>query len=77
MRSRKFLWFLSLALCLSPVWGRAEKDDTSAKILALFFPYREGPLRVDGIAPGLKIDKTNAQVAAGVMPPELLDRLAA
>jgi hypothetical protein len=77
MRYRTFLLFSFVALCLSPVWGRAEKDDTSAKILAFFFPYRQEPLRVDGIAPGLKIDKTNAQVAAGVLPPELLDYLAA
>ncbi|MBI3304467.1 MAG: DUF1329 domain-containing protein, partial [Deltaproteobacteria bacterium] len=42
------------------------------KILATFFPYRQGLPQVEGITPGMKIDKANAQVAQKVLPPEIL-----
>ena len=42
-----------------------------------FFPYRDGPLQVEGIRPGLKLDATNAAAASAVLPPEILTYLAA
>ena len=77
MRCPTALVWSFVVLCLAPVWGWAEQEDIAAKIEAFLFPYRQGLPRADGITPGLKIDKTNAHVAAGVLPPELLDHLAA
>lgn len=45
---------------------------TREKILAGFYPYRQGTPQVEGITPGLTITKNNAQVAAAVLPPEVL-----
>ena len=53
------------------------QENGQERILADFFPYREGPLQVEGIPPGLKIDATNAAVAPAVLPPEILTYLAA
>lgn len=52
-------------------------DATQSKVEELFFPYREGFPKVDGITPWMTLDKSNAQVAKDVLPPELLDRVAA
>lgn len=77
MRYRTVLVWSFVLLSLAPVRGWAEPEGAAAKIKAFFLPYRQGGPRVDGITPGLTIDKTNAQVAAKVLPPELLDHLAA
>ena len=66
-----------LIAAILPTRGWAETDSLQEKIQAVFFPYREGMPKVEGITPGMTIDKSNAQVAAGVLPPELLDHLAA
>ena len=50
----------------------AEDSDLKGKILAEFYPYRQGSLQVEGITPGMTINKSNAQVAAAVLPPEVL-----
>src|SRR5215207_3133613 len=51
----------------------AEPDSaTREKILAGFYPYRQGPPQVEGITPGMTITKNNAQVAATILPPEVL-----
>jgi hypothetical protein len=42
------------------------------KILAEFYPYRQTLPHVEGITPGMTINKNNAQVAATVLPPEVL-----
>jgi hypothetical protein len=57
--------------------GRVHADDRQEKILAVFHPYRQGPPRVEGIRPGMTIDKTNYQVAVAVLPPEILKYLQA
>jgi hypothetical protein len=66
----------SLLMSMLPAGGRAE-ETAREKILAVFHPYRQGPLQEDGIAPGITIDKTNAQLAAAVLPPEILNYIAA
>jgi len=63
-------------LCVLPAWGRAE-ENVQEQILAVFHPYRQGALQVDGITPGMTIDKTNAQVAATVLPPDILKYITA
>ena len=73
-------------LCLSllvsfisvvPMSSRAEDTAEQAKVRDLLFPYRAGTPKVDGITPGMIIDTSNVQVAKDVLPPELLDRVAA
>jgi hypothetical protein len=66
-----------LTLVVSPTKGRAETDAIQEKLQAVFFPYRQGTPKVAGVTPGMTIDKSNAQAAAEVLPPELLDHLAA
>ena len=50
----------------------AQDADIKEKILAEFYPYRQGVPQVEGITPGMTINKSNAQVAAAVLPPEVL-----
>jgi len=50
----------------------AQTGDLTEKILAEFYPYRQGAPQVEGITPGMTINKNNAQVAAAVLPPEVL-----
>src|SRR5713101_1741927 len=50
----------------------AQDADLKEKILAEFYPYRQGGPQVEGITPGMTINKNNAQVAAAVLPPEVL-----
>jgi hypothetical protein len=50
----------------------AQDADLKEKILAEFYPYRQGGPKVEGITPGMTINKDNAQVAAAVLPPEVL-----
>jgi hypothetical protein len=64
-------------LYVLPIQGWAEENHAQDKVSAALFPYRQGPPRVEGITPGMKIDATNAQVAASVLPPEILKPLAA
>lgn len=68
---------LGLVLGLVLIEAQASGADERERILAGFFPYRTGVPQVDGITPGMKLDSTNAQVAATVLPPELLKYLAA
>ena len=56
--------------------ARAQEGERE-RILENFSLYRDGPLQVEGIQPGLKLDATNASVASGVLPPELLTYLSA
>lgn len=69
--------YLSVLLVLLPVTLPARQvtaqDATlQEKILVEFYPYRQGALQIDGITPGMTITKENAQVAASVLPPEVL-----
>jgi hypothetical protein len=50
----------------------AEAAESKEKILAEFYPYRQGNPQVAGITPGMTINKNNAQIAASVLPPEVL-----
>jgi hypothetical protein len=59
-------------LCLLPLGGQAAENPTSEQIRAVFYPYRQGLPRVDGIRPGMRIDHTNFAVARQVLPPEIL-----
>lgn len=61
-----------MRVCFLPVEGQAEEDGIRKKILAVFSPYQQGLPQVEGITPGMKIDKTNAQVAQEILPPEIL-----
>ena len=53
------------------------QEGARERILKDFFLYRDGPPQVEGIQPGLKLDATNAAVAAAVLPPEIQTYLAA
>ncbi len=64
---------LILLVCGLPVQADvAQTADLTEKILAEFYPYRQGAPQVEGITPGMTINKNNAQVAATVLPPEVL-----
>ncbi len=64
---------LILLVCgLSVQADVAQTGDLTEKILAEFYPYRQGAPQVEGITPGMTINKNNAQVAAAVLPPEVL-----
>lgn len=71
MRSRIILpiVFLIVGWLSAPV--QAEGDSDHDKILAGFAPYRYGPVRVEGVSPGMTLNSTNAQAAASVLPPEV------
>ena len=63
---------------LSLVTTPANSEDiTREAVLDSFRPYRKGFPMLDEIEPGLKIDSSNAQVVASVLPAEVLKYLAA
>jgi Protein of unknown function (DUF1329) len=70
--SRKLPLVLVLVVGLVSVSGQAEVDHLSAPLLAVFYPYRQRPPQVEGIAPGLRLDHSTFQVARAVLPAELL-----
>ena len=73
-----FLFFLSLwSLGLDPAAVVAQATLSKENILAEFYPYRQGSLHVEGITPGMKITASNVQVAAAVLPPEVLKAIQA
>ncbi|TMA60472.1 MAG: hypothetical protein E6J80_02020, partial [Deltaproteobacteria bacterium] len=76
MRERGYLgrtWLnVLLILGLAVPAARAQDADIREKILAEFYPYRQGGPQVEGITPGMILNKSNAQVAAAVLPPEVL-----
>ena len=61
----------------SCAWVAQAQEGERERILENFSLYRDGPLQVEGIQPGLKLDATNASVASAVLPPEILTYLAA
>lgn len=77
MWSKQLSVVLLVLACLLAVEGRGQVDDRQEGILARFQLYRQGPLRVEGIKSGMKIDATNFQVAEAVLPPEILQYLRA
>jgi hypothetical protein len=76
-RKQKGFLFLFFGLLLLPLWGQAEENGTREKILANFYPYRQGSPQVEGITPGMKIDQTKFQLAENLLPPEILKYLQA
>lgn len=79
-RLQQPIFFASLLvffLSTGPMNASAEDTAEQAKVREALFPYREGTPKVAGITPGTTIDKSNAQIAKDVLPPELLDRVAA
>ncbi|MGE0826204.1 MAG: DUF1329 domain-containing protein [Candidatus Binatia bacterium] len=78
MRQRQYYGALILLIGLVlPVHAGTERNGGPQRFQNLFFPYRDGAPTVEGITPGMTIDKTNVNVAARVLPPELLDHVAA
>jgi len=65
-----------LGLWLLPVVGQCQ-EVVQAQVLENFFPYREGFPTVGDIRPGMTIDRTNASIAASVLPPDILKYIAA
>lgn len=61
----------SLAV-LTPLALLAGDEARKERILSEFYPYRQETPRIQGITPGLVINASNAQVAASVLPPEVL-----
>jgi hypothetical protein len=68
---------LGLSVGFMAAWGQAQEEGIQEKILAVHHPYRQGQPRIEGITPGMKIDKSNFQVAHEVLPPEILKYLQA
>ncbi|HXG20962.1 MAG TPA: DUF1329 domain-containing protein [Methylomirabilota bacterium] len=69
---------LFLAVCTIGIQAaQAQESAVKEKILAEFYPYRQGSPKVDGITPGMMINASNAQAAAAVLPPEVLKVVAA
>ena len=72
-REIRFGALLVLLVFSSPVQADLAQDaELKEKILAEFYPYRRGGPPVEGITPGMTINKNNAQVAVAVLPPEIL-----
>ena len=69
--------FLFVVLGFLPAPLHAGSESERERILAAFSPYRGKLPRVDGITPGMKLDRTNAHVASTVLPPEIFKYLAA
>ncbi len=68
-----FSILLVLLVCGLPAQADlAQEADLKEKTLAEFYPYRQGAPQVEGITLGMTINKNNAQVAAAVLPPEVL-----
>jgi hypothetical protein len=55
-----------------PVQAPAQNGNLQEQLVEVFHPYRQGGPKVEGITAGMKITKDNYQVAAQVLPPELL-----
>src|SRR5262245_27581101 len=75
MQPRRFLFFGALFMgwsLSSIVWAQAQNGNVKEQLLEVFHPYRQGGPKVEGIVPGLKITKDNAQIAEKVLPPEIL-----
>ncbi len=77
MRNKPVTTFLLVVSWLLPAWGHVQADDRQERILEMFQPYRQGFPHVEGIRPGMTIDKTNSQAASIVLPPEILKSLQA
>ena len=60
-------WFVSCVVFGAFVPVAQAQENGRERILEDFSPYREGSPQVEGIQPGLKIDATNAAVAAAVL----------
>jgi len=75
MRNYEFLDAL-IIICVAsmlatlPLSVSAQEEDQ--ELLDGFLPYRNGSPQVDGITPGMTITKENVQVAAKVLPPEIV-----
>src|SRR5262245_23764817 len=52
--------------------GDKQGESFSEQTLRNFFPYREGPPRISGIATGTALAPGNWQLAQEVLPPEML-----
>ena len=55
----------------------AQNSSEQERIFASFAPYKGQRPHVEGLVPGLTLDKSNAQLAASVLPPDILKYLAA
>lgn len=77
MRNKPVTTCLLILSCVLPAWGQVQADDQQERMLAMFHPYRQGFPQVEGIRPGMTIDKSNYQVASAVLPPEILKYLQA
>ncbi|MBI3801655.1 MAG: DUF1329 domain-containing protein, partial [Deltaproteobacteria bacterium] len=77
MRNKLVATCLLVLSWVLPVWGQVQSDDQQERMLAVFHPYSQGFPQVEGIKPGMTLDKTNSQVASTVLPPEILKYLQA
>lgn len=67
-------WVLALPLATFlgfPTLSLAETREDE-EVRQVFFPYRQGPLRVDGLSPGTTLTQSTWQAAKEVLPPEIL-----
>ena len=71
------LIFVGIGFWLLPPHGQAQTDSSRDRIMQRFSPYRDGSPQVEGIRPGMTLDSSNASAAAAVLPPEILDHVAA
>ena len=71
------LVFVGVGLWLFLPQGQAQTDSARDRIMQRFFPYRAGSPHVEGINPGMTLNSDNASAAAAVLPPEILNYVAA
>jgi hypothetical protein len=71
------LVFVGIGFWLLPPHSEAQTDSSRDRIMQRFSPYRAGSPQVEGIRPGMTLDSSNASAAAAVLPPEILNYVAA
>ncbi len=80
MSSTVLFFFCFVLVCtLQPLPAAANTDRALVheQLRDVFYPYRQGPPRVNGIIPGMTIDATNAHLAAHVLPADIFTYLQA
>lgn len=70
----KWMLALSLAAVLGlPALALTEtQEEEGEKVRQILFPYRQGPLQIDGLSPGTTLTQSTWQAAEQVLPAEIL-----
>jgi hypothetical protein len=63
---------LGMVLGLLAVRALAAVDSLSVPLLAVFYPYRQGPAQTEGITPGLRLENSTLVLGGAVLRGVLL-----